>query len=142
MRIADVIARRKRALKAIKPDLPLCDAIGALELEPSRALVVSADGRTILGVLADHDVVAALRRYDFHARHSPVSTVMHRDYATCAPSDRVCDVFAKMRASGVDLCVVIEDGQPIDILTECRLTICRLAELEAETAQLRRYLAA
>ena len=60
------------------------------------AIVVSADGKTMLGIVSERDVVRELGRRGAACLADPVDSIMTVRVVTCAPADRTTDVMQKM----------------------------------------------
>ena len=60
MRVQDILKRKGNAVATIDPDATIAEAVAMLHGQRIGAVVVSADGVSIIGILSERDVVGAL----------------------------------------------------------------------------------
>ena len=60
MRIADILKDKGAEVTTVSPDSPVSEAISVLASRRIGAIPVSEDGRTLLGIVSERDVVRAL----------------------------------------------------------------------------------
>jgi CBS domain-containing protein len=104
------------------------------------ALVVSADGRRIDGIVSERDVARGLHERGAALLADPVSSVMTAEVHTCRPAASVHDLARLMTEHRVRHVPVVEDDVLVGIVSIGDVVKARLDELEAERAQLVDYI--
>lgn len=107
----------------------------AAEILSSRrigALVVSADGKTVLGILSERDIVRELGRRGAGCLTDTVDSLMTARITTCTRADRADDVLARMTAGRFRHMPVVEAGQMVGLISIGDVVKARLSELEHE----------
>ena len=105
------------------------------------ALVVSADGSTIDGIVSERDVVRALAAHGASALSKTVGSVMSADVVTCNDADPVEHLMQLMTGRRIrHLPVVDDDGQLAGIVSIGDVVKTRLAQLEVENRALNDYI--
>jgi len=115
----------------------------ALELLTERgvgALVVSADGRRVDGIVSERDVVRALHQRGAGLLADPVSSVMTAQVHTCVPDAGVEELARTMTEHRVRHVPVVEHGALVGIVSIGDVVKARLDQLEEERAQLVDYI--
>jgi CBS domain-containing protein len=104
------------------------------------ALVVSADGRAIEGIVSERDVVRALHERGADLLTEPVSSVMTAEVVTCGPGVGVEELARTMTDHRVRHVPVVDGGVLVGIVSIGDVVKARLDELESERAQLVDYI--
>ncbi|MBD3765229.1 MAG: CBS domain-containing protein [Rhodobacterales bacterium] len=107
----------------------------AAEILSSRrigALVVSADGKAVLGILSERDIVRELGRRSTGCLTDTVDSIMTARITTCTRTDRADDVLAWMTAGRFRHMPVVEAGQMVGLISIGDVVKARLSELEHE----------
>jgi CBS domain-containing protein len=115
-------------------------ALGLLASLGIGALVVSADGKRIDGIVSERDVARGLHERGAGLLADPVSSVMTADVHTCRPDASVHDLARMMTDHRVRHVPVVADGVLVGIVSIGDVVKARLDELEAERAQLVDYI--
>ena len=141
-KVATIIERKGRDVVTIGPDLTLGDAAELMAGRGIGAVVVSADGRTVDGVLSERDLVAYLAREGSRTLEITVREAMTSDVATCtmaSSTDELAVLMTERRFRHVP--VVDDEGMLLAIVSIGDVVRSRLDELSAETEQLQAYVA-
>ncbi len=85
MQLSTIIAAKGGSVVTIQPDASVADLVAMLVEHNVGALVVSADGRTITGIVSERDVVRAVARGS-DALTRPVASIM-TSHVFCAPPE-------------------------------------------------------
>jgi CBS domain-containing protein len=104
------------------------------------ALVVSADGKRIDGIVSERDVARGLHERGAGLLTDPVSSVMTADVHTCRPDSSVHDLAQLMTDRRVRHVPVVDGGVLVGIVSIGDVVKARLDELETERAQLVDYI--
>lgn len=115
-------------------------AIALLAEKGIGALVISADGRRIDGILSERDIARGLHERGAGLLGDPVSAVMTAEVHTCEPDASVHDLAQLMTDRRVRHVPVVEDGDLVGIVSIGDVVKARLDELEAERKQLVDYI--
>lgn len=102
--------------------------------------VVDPDG-ALVGFVSERDVVRAVERHRRDVGDLPITEVMRRPAPTCAASDSIGTVMARMTRERLRHLVVTEGGRPFGVISVGDLVKHRLEELEVEAGVLRDYVA-
>jgi CBS domain-containing protein len=103
--------------------------------------VVGIDG-SLVGFLAERDIVQAVNRTPGGVRDLPVELVMCRPAPTCSADDSLHEVMARMNHERLRHVVVLDGRSIAGILSVGDLVKHRVEELELETGVLRDFVLA
>jgi CBS domain-containing protein len=104
------------------------------------ALVVSADGRRIDGILSERDIARGLHDRGAGLLAEPVSSVMTAEVHTCIPTAGVHELAQMMTDRRVRHVPVVDGDVLIGIVSIGDVVKARLDELEDERRQLVDYI--
>lgn len=134
----DGILRAKGArVVTIAPDASVADLVAGLRDAGIGAMVVSADGRRVDGIVSERDVVRGLAQHGGGVVSRPVSDLMTRNVVTCAPSDTVKQLMTEMTRRRIRHLPVVDGGALAGIVSIGDVVKNRLEEMETETNVLR-----
>jgi CBS domain-containing protein len=123
----------------IQPDATVVELLDLLAERNVGALIVSADGARMDGIVSERDVVRKLRNLD-EPGHLTVREIMTDAVRVCSPSDTLGDVMGIMTEYRVRHVPVLEDGILVGILSIGDAVKSRMDQLEFERDQLTHYL--
>jgi CBS domain-containing protein len=104
------------------------------------ALVVTADGVRIDGIVSERDIARALHRHGTDVLGLAVADVMTADVYTCGPDDTVDELMALMTARRVRHVPVVVDGHLSGIVSIGDVVKYRVQELEKDNSSLVEYI--
>ena len=134
----DGILRAKGAnVVTIRPDASVGQLVDGLREERIGAMVVSEDGRTVLGIVSERDVVRGLADRGPRILEAPVADLMTRQVFSCTPQDSVKHVMAEMTKRRIRHLPVIAEGTLSGIVSIGDVVKNRLEEMETEANVLR-----
>ena len=139
MRINDVL--RDKAIQeviTVSPDATVRDLLALLAEHNVGALVVSADGRSLDGIVSERDVVRRLHQ-DVDALEASVSSLMTTDVHTCDGTHSIDDLMAVMTERRIRHVPVLDGGRLVGIISIGDVVKNRIQELEFERDQLDSY---
>lgn len=96
------------------------------------AVVISADGRVVDGIVSERDVVRELGRRGPTCLTDRVESLMTAKVTTCARSDSADQVLAVMTECRFRHMPVVENGQMIGLISIGDVVKARLSELSME----------
>jgi len=111
-----------------------------LEAEEVGALIVSADGKRIDGIISERDVVLGIGRFGAKVLEKTVGDLMTRDVATCTADDPVAGVMALMAEKRIRHVPVLDDGELAGIVSIRDIIQLRLDEVQADADAMRDYI--
>ena len=132
MLVSDVTEGNTRQVVIIDPSDTIADAVDLLHLHKIGAVVATADGATIEGIISERDIVRHLAAEQEGTLRLKVEDLMTEDVSTCSPEDDAESVMARM-TEGKFRHMPIVDGTDrlIGIVSLGDLVNARLQELEA-----------
>ncbi len=140
MLIAKILKTKGSYAATVPPQTRIADVIAALEAEEVGALIVSADGQRIDGIVSERDVVRGLKEFGAEVLQHKVSELMTVDVATCAPKDLVIGVMALMDERLIRHVPVVDSGLLVGIVSIRDIIKLRLDEVQAEADAMRAYI--
>jgi CBS domain-containing protein len=139
--VQEILSAKGSAVATIDPGASLADATASLRDHGIGALIVSANGSTIGGILSERDVVRALAAHGGSTLGRAVSTAMSDDVVTCTPGDTVDQLMAMMTDRRIrHVPVTDESGSLVGIISIGDVVKARLGQLEHENDQLYDYI--
>jgi CBS domain-containing protein len=144
MKISQILAAKSTGTITIVPDAKVAELLSLLAEHRIGAVVVSADGVHIDGIVSERDVVRAMAA-DPDAgttggvRPKPVSAIMTADVRTLGPDDSVDDAMQVMTSSRIRHLPVVDADELVGIVSIGDVVKARLASLEDERAALVDY---
>lgn len=140
MRINDVLQGKARHdVITIRPDATVRDLIGLLAQHNVGALIVSADGSSVDGIVSERDVVRRILD-DETMLERPVSSIMTTQVQTCEGTAAVTELMQVMTDHRIRHVPVLTDGTLTGIISIGDVVKSRIGELEFERDQLDNYL--
>ncbi len=141
MHVRGLLAVKGDEVVTARPD----DSTGAVvaRLTECRigAVVVTADGRHIDGVLSERDIVRALAEQGAAVLDLPASELMTTDVVTCEPGTTVDQLMSIMTSRRIRHIPVVVDGRLAGLVSIGDVVRDRIADLEQETEVLHDYIA-
>ena len=137
MNVDGILRAKGASVVTIGPDASVADLVAGLRDAGIGAMVVSADGRTVDGIVSERDVVRALAQHGGRVVDRPVSDLMTRSVVTCSPGDSVKQLMSEMTRRRIRHLPVVADGELVGIVSIGDVVKNRLEEMETETNVLR-----
>lgn len=139
MRVSTVLATKGASVATVDPSATVAEVVDEFRLRGVGSLVVTRDGRTVVGLVGERDVVRHLAEHGERVLRLTVVEVMAVEVPTCAPTDAVHEVMAVMTDRRVRHLPVVADGALAGIISIGDVVKARLGELEAEARHLAEY---
>jgi CBS domain-containing protein len=140
MRIGDVLkAKATREVVTIGPEAGVRELIARLAEHNVGALIVSADGQTVDGIVSERDVVRHLHS-DGTVINNTVSAIMTAVVETCDLDTPLEELMKTMTERRVRHVPVVHDGRLTGIISIGDVVKHRIDQLEFERDQLDSYL--
>lgn len=132
MIVSQILKTKAAGVVTIAPGTTLREAVEVLTTRRIGALVVSADGKRVMGIVSERDVVRELGRAGPACLDQPVDKVMTRAVLGCAPTDTADSVLETMTARRFRHMPVLENNEMIGFISIGDVVAARLAELQME----------
>ena len=116
----------------VMPGSSVADAARLLSERRYGAVIVSADGETVLGILSERDIVRDLGRRGATCLDDRVEELMTRNIFGCAPEDTADSVLERMTNGRFRHMPVLKDGKMVGIISIGDVVAARIAELAME----------
>lgn len=140
MQISQVLRNKPNAaVLTISPQATVREVVALLVEHNVGALVVSADGVGVDGIVSERDVVRRLHE-DAAILEARVELIMTADVFTCDPAGSVEDLMSLMTKHRVRHIPVVADGKLTGVISIGDVVKSRMAQLEFERDQLDNYL--
>lgn len=141
MKISDVLRRKGSEVITVKPDETVFGLLALLAEHRIGAVVVSADGASVDGIVSERDIVRHLHRSGTSVLDGPVSQIMTSDVTTGSADDNIADLAGTMTEKRVRHVPIVDaDGRLTAIVSIGDIVKHRLSELQSERDQLRDYI--
>jgi CBS domain-containing protein len=141
MLVNDILERKGRDVATVGPDDPVSTAVERLRHWGVGALVVTADGISIDGIVSERDIVRSLGREPEPALlDQPTRAIMTAEVITCSPTDRVERLMSMMTGRRIRHLPVTIDDRLHGIISIGDVVKSRLEELENEARALEQYI--
>ena len=138
MRISDVLTSKPGEVVTIHPDATVRELHGLLAQHNIGAVVVSADGGAVDGIVSERDIVRRLAESDA-VLDGAVSEIMTSDVQTCEPGAPLDDLRKLMTERRIRHVPVITDGKLTGIISIGDVVKSSIVQLEFERDQLDSY---
>ena len=141
MNVEAILKAKGREVATVAPDAAVSEAVRLLHSRGIGALVVSADGNRLDGIVSGRDLVHALAQRGASVLDQRVSELMTRRVVTCTPNDTIAELMAEMTRRRIRHLPVVDRGHLVGLVSIGDLVKNRLEEMEFETTSLRQFIA-
>jgi CBS domain-containing protein len=125
-------AKPTEGVITVTPGSTVGEAAQLLSVKRIGAVIVSADGERMAGILSERDIVRELGRRGAACLTDPVEALMTRDVMSCAPGDRTNDVLQRMTDGRFRHMPVLHEGRMVGLISIGDVVKARLSELSTE----------
>jgi CBS domain-containing protein len=140
VQIGQLLRRKGHEVATIDGSRSVRDALALLAERRIGALVVSADGRRIDGILSERDIARGLHERGAGLLGDPVTSVMTAEVHTCMPGVQLTDLARLMTDERVRHVPVVDDDVLVGIVSIGDVVKARLDELEEERKHMVEYI--
>ena len=139
MRIIEVLKTKQTPdVVTISPEAGVRELVATLAEHNIGALIVSADGTTMIGIVSERDVVRRMH-IDGTVIDNTVGGIMTEVVQTCTPDDDLDDVLRAMTEGRFRHIPVCDDDQLVGIVSIGDLVKHKIDQLQFERDQLDSY---
>ena len=140
MRISDLLRRKGSLVVTVRPEQSVTELLTLLAEHKVGALVVSADGIAVDGIVSERDVVRRLHEYGPALLQAPVQDIMTAQVHTCPPDTALEELMRVMTTGRFRHVPVIEANRLVGIVSIGDVVKHRIDELQSERDQLTAYI--
>jgi CBS domain-containing protein len=140
MRIRDVLRVKGARVVTITPDTDVQRLLGVLAEHRIGAVVVSANGSAVDGIVSERDIVRALADRGPNIISEPVTAIYTAEVHTVTDDAQLDDLMRIMTERRVRHLPVVRDGDLIGIVSIGDVVKYRIDELETERSALSNYI--
>lgn len=140
MRISEILRKKGTDVVTIAPEIPVRELLAVLAERNVGAVVVSADGVALDGIVSERDIVRRLHAVGAGLLDRPVAEIMTTVVHTCSPDDRVETLRSTMTDHRIRHLPVLRDGRMAGIVSIGDVVKSAISELETEREHLEQYL--
>ncbi len=142
MRIGDILETKGTAVATIDGDATVSEAVAELARHGIGALVVSADGAHIEGIVSERDIVRHLGREGRDLVDHAVRDIMSAPVHTVGPDDEVGSVMSTMTNERIRHLPVTSEGVLIGIVSIGDVVKHTIEQLQLDRKLLEDYITA
>jgi len=117
---------------SVRPGTTVAHAAEMLSSRRIGSVIVSPDGKTLVGIVSERDIVRELGRRGVVCMSDTVDSIMTANVVSCARSDQTDAVLQKMTDGRFRHMPVMEQGQMVGLISIGDVVKSRLIELAAE----------
>ncbi len=125
---------------SIRPDDTVATLLAMLDEKGIGAVVVSTDGRDVVGIVSERDVVRHLHRTGASVVEGPVSAIMTNEVTTAGVDDDLESLARTMTDRRIRHMPVVVDGSLHSIVSIGDVVKLRIDTLQSERDQLVGYI--
>lgn len=140
MNVATILKAKGYNVVTASPGMTLAEAARLLSEKRIGALVIM-QGRQILGILSERDIVKTVAYAGAEALERPVRDVMTSRVVTCSLNDSVNELMDEMTDRRFRHLPVVEDGELVGIVSIGDVVKRRIETAVREVDQIREYIA-
>jgi CBS domain-containing protein len=140
MRITDVLRGKGTRVVTVPPDTKVRRLLDVLAEHGIGAVVVSADGTSVGGIVSERDIVRAFAKRGAAVMSEPVTDIYTADVHTITPDISLDEVMRMMTERRIRHAPVVVDGTLRGIVSIGDVVKNRIDELETERAHLTDYI--
>ncbi|MEM7192764.1 MAG: CBS domain-containing protein [Pseudomonadota bacterium] len=117
MTVASILKVKGRIYKTVKPDETIQEFAKHLADEKLGAMIVTADGKTLEGIISERDIASGLAAHGGELAQMRVSELMTKTVVVCAPEDCITDVMDLMTQRRIRHLPVKDGDKLVGIIT-------------------------
>lgn len=137
MTVRRIIGEKQiKGIVTVKPGDQVSDAAQVLAKHRIGAVIVSADGAIVDGILSERDIVRCLGIEGPSSLNKKVSDIMTAEVIGCHPEDTPNSVMEKMSDGRFRHMPVIENGKMIGVISIGDVVKARIDEMQHENTAL------
>lgn len=128
--------KAESGVMTIAPDATVAKAVEMLASRRIGAVVVSPDGKTVVGILSERDVVRELFKRGAGVMADRVDSLMTGNPVSCKRDESADQILTKMTDGRFRHLPVVEGGEMVGLISIGDVVKARLVQLEGEKSAL------
>jgi len=132
MLVNQILKAKAGGVVTIAPGATVREVVELLAARRIGALVVSADGKKVTGIISERDIVRELGKRGTDCLNEKVESMMTRAIYGCAPGDSADQVLQTMTTRRFRHMPVMEGDEMIGLISIGDVVAARLSELQHE----------
>ena len=140
MQVENILQSKGRAVTTVTAGSTIAEAVTLLNTKKIGAVVV-VDGKRVVGILSERDVVRHLGTDWAALANRPVSDVMTKNVVSVSRFATVADVMERMTEKRIRHMPIVENGELVGIVSIGDVVKHKIEEAEHEAEVLREYIA-
>ena len=140
MTVAHILASKPNEIISLKPSATLHEVSELLAERRIGAILLLNDDESIAGIISERDLVRAMSKHGADAVGFKADTFMTRELITCRPEDTTDQVMSIMTKGRVRHLPVMSDGKLVGFISIGDVVKHRIAEVEHEAEEMKRYI--
>lgn len=141
MQVQSILNAKGVQVTTISPNATVRDLAALLKANNIGAIVVSATGKSIDGIVSERDVVHKLTDFGPKFLSVQVREIMTSDVLTCSPDDTVDDCMELMTGRRVRHLPVEQAGKLAGVVSIGDIVKAKIDEIRVEAESLKQYIA-
>jgi CBS domain-containing protein len=140
MQVENILQSKGRAVTTVTAGSTIAEAVTLLKTKKIGAVVV-VDGKRVVGILSERDVVRHLGTDWAALANRPVSDVMTKNVVSVSRFATVADVMERMTEKRIRHMPIVENGELVGIVSIGDVVKRKIEETEQEATALKEYIA-
>ena len=140
MTVASILKEKGGEVVTASEDATLAHIAGLLDQRRIGAVVITGPRGTIEGIVSERDIVSAVARSGPEVLSRQASEVMTRYVHTCDPADSIYEIMNVMTEHRIRHLPVVVEGKLEGIISIGDVVKQRIAEVEFEADEMKRYI--
>ena len=141
MSVARILQSKGSDVISVAPSAAILEVADVLAANKIGAVFVIGAGDKLVGIISERDIVRALAQKGSELAGSNVSDYMTRDLITCAPDATIDQIMSLMTQGRVRHLPVLDKGKLCGMISIGDIVKRRIAEVEFEAEEMKRYIA-
>jgi CBS domain-containing protein len=139
MQVENILQSKGRAVTTVTAGSTIAEAVTLLNTKKIGAVVV-VDGKRVVGILSERDVVRHLGTDWAALANRPVSDVMTKNVVSVSRFATVADVMERMTEKRIRHMPIVENGELVGIVSIGDVVKRKIEETEQEATALKEYI--
>ncbi len=140
MLVSQILRSKGSEVATTRATTTVAEVLATLAEHGVGALVVSADGQSVDGIISERDIVRGLARSGADCLTQTAGELMTASVVTTGPSATTEELMATMSEGRFRHVPVVDDGSLVGIVSIGDIVKARVSELETEREQLTDYI--
>ena len=140
MSVAQILQVKGSDVITARPEVAILDIAKILAEKKIGAVLVTAEDDALAGIISERDVVRALAEHGTKLGKVKVSDFMTRELITCSPDATLGQIMSLMTQGRVRHLPVLQNGKLCGLISIGDVVKRRIAEVEFEAEEMKRYI--